>query len=438
MADPALAAPEDRPFVIVVSSLGALFREPFHQALAPHYRVWLFVGGAGRDSAVTWQKPYIVGSTHVDTLDAEAMLGAARELHERLRAEHGRGIEGVLSYDESRIIDTAALAEGLGLPTSGAEAVARCRDKHATRQALDAAGVPQARSIAVGSAQDAVRAATGLGFPVVVKPRNLAASFGVVRVDRAEDIAAAFHAAAGIELAEEKAKYEESVLVEEYLDGPEISVETACLDGRAAVLAVARKQLGFAPAFEEVGHVVDAADPLRTDADLAALVAAAHRAVGFHTGVTHTELRRTAAGYKVVEINARLAGGHIPLLALLAGGIDVNRIAADVACGREPELTDSARRVAAIRFYYPEQDGVLACVDIDRDALPAAIEQAQVLVDPMTEVKLPPRGVAWLSRVAHAIAVADTADECVSALDAAQKAITMEPSTGEPSIEAAR
>ncbi|NUR30359.1 MAG: hypothetical protein HOV83_31660, partial [Catenulispora sp.] len=133
---PAQAAPGDRPFVIVVSTLGALFREPFHQALAPHYRVWLFLGGAGRDASVTWQEPYIVGATEVDTLDPDAMLGAARALDEQLRAEHGRGVEGVLSYDESRIIATAALAEGLGLPTSPAEAVGRCRDKHGTRQAL--------------------------------------------------------------------------------------------------------------------------------------------------------------------------------------------------------------------------------------------------------------------------------------------------------------
>ncbi|GAA2004800.1 ATP-grasp domain-containing protein [Catenulispora subtropica] len=427
MADPGAGAPGDRPFVIVVSSLGALFREPFHQALAPHYRVWLFLGGAGRDAAVTWQQPYIVGATQVDTLDAEAMIRAARDLDARLRAEYGRGVQGVLSYDESRIIDTAALAEALGLPTSPAEAVSRCRDKHATRQALDAAGVPQARSLAVGGAERALEAAAELGFPVVVKPRNLAASFGVIRVDRAEDVAGAYHAAAGIVLPEEKEKYEESVLVEEFLDGPEISVEAACFDGRVAVLAVARKQLGFAPAFEEVGHVVDAGDPLLTDPGLAGLVAAAHQAVGFHTGVTHTELRRTASGFKVVEINARLGGGHIPLLALLARGVDVNRVAADVACGREPELTGSVSRVAAIRFYYPERTGVLASVVIDEDALPAAVQQARVLVAPMTEVKLPPQGVAWQSRAAHAIAVADTADECRSALDAAEKAITMEP-----------
>ncbi|NUR30094.1 MAG: ATP-grasp domain-containing protein, partial [Catenulispora sp.] len=326
-----------------------------------------------------------------------------------------------------RIIATAALAEGLGLPTAPAEAVGRCRDKPGPRPALDAAGVPQARSLAVGSAEDALAAAAGLGYPVVVKPRSLAASFGVVRVDRAEEMAGAFAAAAGIVLPEEKTRYAEPVLVEEYLDGPEISVESACFGGQVAVLAVARKQLGFAPAFEEVGHVVAADDPLLVDPELAELVAAAHRAVGYHTGVTHTELRRTASGLQVFEINARLAGGHIPLLGLLARGVDVNRIAADVACGREPDLAGSVNRVAAIRFFYPEQDGVLARVVVDEDALPAEIEQARVLMAPMTDVKLPPRGVAWLSRVAHAIAVADTADECRAALDAAEKAITMEP-----------
>src|SRR3954454_13693114 len=104
-------ASDDRPFLIQVSSLGAGAREPFAVSVAARYRVWLFVGGAGRTQTATWETPYIAGFTEIDTQDAPAMIEQARALDARLRAEHGRGVEGVICYDEARIVDTAVLAE---------------------------------------------------------------------------------------------------------------------------------------------------------------------------------------------------------------------------------------------------------------------------------------------------------------------------------------
>ncbi|WP_344667604.1 ATP-grasp domain-containing protein [Catenulispora yoronensis] len=424
-------APDDRPFLIQVSSLSAVAREAFAVSVAQRYRVWLFVGGAGRTQTVTWEGPYIVGHTGIDTQDAPAMIEAARALDARLRAEHGRGVAGVVCYDEARIVDAAALAAALGLPTSPPEAVARCRDKHATRTALAAADVPQPRSRAVADVPQAVAAAEAIGYPVVIKPRNLAASFGVLRVDAPDGIAAAHAHALSIDLPEEKNRYEAGVLVEEYLDGPEISVDAACFDGRVVPLGVAHKELGFAPAFEEVGHLVDGADPLLRDPDLLAVLTGAHAALGFHTGVTHTELRHSRGVWKVVEVNGRLGGGLIPHLDRLATGVDVNLAAADIAAGRTPELTPGPSRVAAIQFLYPDHDMTIAEIRVDTAALPPEVERAGLLAPTPREVKLPPNGQAWESRIAQIVAVADTEQDCRAALEVAAKAFTVIPATEE-------
>ena len=212
------------------------------------------------------------------------------------------------------------------------------------------------------------------------------------------------------------------VLVEEYLDGPEISVDTAWLDGEPSVGFVARKQSGFAPYFEEVGHLVRADDPLPRDPRLLGVLRAAHAAVGYTTGWTHTELRLAADGPKVVEINARVGGDRIPDLARLALGLDLGRAVAAAASGRRPDFAPTRHRVAAVRFLYPERDCILRSVEIDTDALPASVDSALPVVLPGQELRLPPYGHVP-GRYALITTVADTEAECLAGLDKAASAV---------------
>ncbi len=99
---------------------------------------------------------------------------------------------------------------------------------------------------------------------MVLKPRGMGASIGVVRAGSPAELDAAFevaeHAGHG-----GSPSYEGGVLVEEMITGPEISVDGAVCDGEYRPMFVAHKQVGLAPYFEEIGHVVDAADPLLDD-----------------------------------------------------------------------------------------------------------------------------------------------------------------------------
>ena len=117
----------------------------------------------------------------------------------------------------------------------------------------------------------------------------------------------------------------------------------------------------------------------------------------------------------------------IPLLGLLAGGPDPDLVAAAVACGQPPEATRGAARVAGIRFYYPDDDVMVGTLELDEQLLPPQAYEAVLLTGPGERVTLPPRGSAWESRLAHVIAVADTADELRGALEDAAKAIRLEP-----------
>jgi biotin carboxylase len=407
---------DPRPVLILIGTGGRDYREYLLSSIGTRYRVHLFCG-----ADPTWERTHIAGWTVLDmaeTVSADHMIEAARQVAQR------QPVAGILGWDEARVLQVAKVARVLGLPGGDPDMVMRCRDKHLTRQALAAAGVPQPTSVLVTSMAEALAAAEQIGYPVVLKPRALAASLGVVRVDDPDQLRAQYGFAHDTTVPGAW-RYDVVVLVEECLIGPEISVDSAVYHGQVYPMFVARKEIGYPPYFEEVGHVVDAADPLLADPQILRLVQDTHTALGFTDGMTHTEVKLTDGGSRIIEVNARLGGDLIPYLGLRASGMDPGLAAADVACGQQPQLAADRKLVGAVRFFYVEHDDTtIEAIDIDQDAVPAAIDRFVALVQPGEVVSPPPKGTLF-GRVAFATAVAATARDCQDALTGAQGALTV-------------
>ncbi|MGC0339090.1 ATP-grasp domain-containing protein [Streptomyces sp. SLBN-8D4] len=401
------------PPVLVIGSGSPIWREYLLRSISESCDIWLFSVGE-----VTWESPYIVGSTQVDTLDAAATIRAAIDLNQRL------GLGGVLSYDEIRVPVAAAVAEALGLPGGGAEAVASCRDKALTRQKFAAAGVPQPSSYAVSSVEEAAARAASIGYPVVVKPRALAGSMGVALVESPEALPAAYASTRSAEFSE-LPRLEDGVLVESFADGPEISIDAACHNGTVYPLFVARKKTGFAPYFEEVGHVVSARDPLLEDPEIVRVLQAAHTALGLSTLMTHTEIRLTSAGPKVIEVNARLGGDLIPYTAQQATGVDYGMVAARLAQGIAPQREELPERTAQIDFLYPVTHLQVEALEVTEDGLPAEVHRIIPLVGPGRKLRIPPQEHVR-GRYAVIITVAPTPEACDEARAAAEKQVQLD------------
>jgi biotin carboxylase len=398
-----------KPTILLLTSGYHLYREYLLKEIAQHAQVWLF-----HDREANWEKPYIIGNTVTDSLDVNAMTAAARALPAHVH------IDGVLCWDEIKMVHAAELAQALGLPGTRPENAAQCRDKHLTRKALAAAGVPQPVSTLVGSLEEAGKAADSIGYPVIVKPRALGASYGVSLAHDPAQLPAAFaHANSARE--DGVPVFGQGVLIEEYMRGPEVSIDCAWVEGKMFPLYLARKVTGFYPHFEEIGHVVDANDPLLRDKTFLGVLQAAHDAVGFETGVTHTELRLTGQGPKIVEINGRLGGDMIPFVGWIASGISPGKALVEVASGRAPDVSGGEKAVAAIRFFYPPEDVIVDEVRVDRPALPPGIEVAAPLGHPGQKLLLPPADHVSC-RYAYAIARGASAEACESILDRAEPA----------------
>jgi ATP-grasp domain len=383
------------PLLLLVGSGDRRYREYIVATLAERYRLWLL------DSiAPTWQVPYIEGVTATDTKDPAALIAAATALGT------SQSVSGVFCYDEATVHATSLLAKALALPGTPPESVLACRDKARTRSLLRDAAIPQPASILVASAGQAQAAANSIGYPVVVKARGLAGSLGVVRADRPADVPAAFTSASSASYPGVP-RYPEDVLVEEFLTGPEISFDTVIDAGTCTPMVLARKRVGLEPFFEEFGHTVDAADPLLEDPELLDQLARIHKALGFTSGATHAEFKLTAAGPRLVEINARLGGDFIPYLGMLATGTDPVLAAADVATGRTPSTAPLRQRVAGIRFLYPPSDCQVVDIVVHLDRAGPSVHRAVATGSPGTQLLLPPRG--YLSRYGYVMAAGDHA-----------------------------
>ncbi|MFC8708902.1 MULTISPECIES: ATP-grasp domain-containing protein [unclassified Streptomyces] len=400
-----------RPLVLIVSPGDETYRGYCLESVAADHDVVLLTG-----TEPSWEKPYIVDHAVTDLHDSAALLAAGLALAER------HEIAGVLTWDEYALVPAATLAARLGLRTSPVSAMLACRDKGTTRRLLAQAGVPSARSVRVESLTAASAAADEIGYPVVLKPASHAASIGVIRVQSPEGLPDGWEfAAAG---AGEQGPEGHGVLVEEYLDGPEISVECATRAGETTVLAVTRKELDFAPYFEETGHTVTADDPLLPM--VAPLARQALHALGVTDGVQHVEMRLTPAGPRIIEVNARIGGDFIGRLVHLATGLDLPAIAAAIAADRAPDLTPTRTAAAAIRILYPPATGILTerHLPLQPPGIPG-LHDIGWFRQSGDDVALPPDGDLDTARIGYLITAAPTLAQAEIIRSLAEQALVL-------------
>lgn len=348
----------------------------------------------------------------LDTTDLAALLRAGAGLDGR--------IAGVTSSSEYSIGIAGAFARELGLPHQDPDAVAVCRDKSAQRARLGEAGLPGPRFASARTPGDAVAAAIDIGLPVVIKPVAGSGSIGVRLCTTGSEVRAAAGHILETDHRELALPPQDSVLVEEYLDGPEYSVEVL----GTRVVGITRKHLGPEPYFVETGHDFPAplAEPER--AALAEAALAALRALGLGHGPAHVELRLTAHGPRVVEVNPRLAGGMIPRLVQEAIGVDMILQTVAAAAGGAAPSGPSRSGAAAIRFLVPQTAGRLAWVGGAEEArrLPGVVD---VVLNCQVGQDVVP-GRSFRDRLGFVIASAGEAAAAAARAIAARDALTVQ------------
>jgi biotin carboxylase len=283
----------------------------------------------------------------------------------RAEAVHGIIAPGI-DWPVSIAARVAAHA-GLAHPLSP-EAAALTVLKHKQRDRLDEAGVPQPRWAVTNGAIDEVP------VPCVVKPVDRQGQKGLSVVETRAGLARAIAAALG----ESRSTV---VMVEELVPGPELTVNAFSLDGVFHPLTVTDRITGEGPAFGvALAHAWPSEHAVEAAVDAARRAA---EALGVANGPTYTQVVLGPAGPRVMELAARLGGGHDAELCRLALGVDLNGLALAAALGESVEVPEpEPAGGACVRFLVPPP-GVLEDVEGVEEALALdGIEDVRVYRSP--------------------------------------------------------
>src|SRR5947207_9824249 len=239
------------------------------------------------------------------TLDFSGPHGGAGEAAEFARRHPVAGVVGV---DDAGAVVAAAIAGRLALKGNPPAAALAARDKHLQRRELARHGVPVPRFELHGLDEDATALAAGVRYPCVLKPLRLAASRGVIRADDPPGFAAAFGRLTRIV---EQAGCGRSILVEDFVPGPEVALEGLVIDARLEVLGLFDKPDPLdGPFFEETIYVTPSRLPATAQRAVVRCGEAAVAALGVREGPIHAELRYNAQGPWLIELAARPIGGR--------------------------------------------------------------------------------------------------------------------------------
>jgi biotin carboxylase len=281
------------------------------------------------------------------------------------RLARAENVEGIVSPGADWPVGVAArVAERLGLPhpIDGATA-ALATTKSRQRERFAAAGVPQPRLLESPAA------------PCVVKAPDRQGQRGLTFVRTDDELPAAIEAAL---LASRNGAY----IVEEYVDGPEVTVNGFSVDGVFHPLAVTDRLTADPPAFGvALAHAWPCVNQTRSAIEAAG---AAVEALGIRNGPTYTQIRLRPDGARVVELAARLGGGHDAELVEAATGARLNDLALDAALGIEPRVNQTQSLVggACVRFLVAPEGLLLGVDGVERALAADGVRDVRIYREP--------------------------------------------------------
>lgn len=297
----------------------------------------------------------------------------------------------------------------LGLYGVSKEAAIRATNKHLMREAFEAYGAPSPKSRCFNNAEVAWGAfCTDYSGDAILKPSRNSGSRGISKISndiKGEEFARLFGRA-------KEESRDKSVMLEQFVEGPEFSVEIIVWNKEVHVLQVTDKKTTEAPYFVELGHSQPSMFPREIVEAVKRAAVMGVRALKVNNCACHAEIKVQDGQAFIVEIGARLGGDFISTeLTHLSTGVDMVAAAINVALGVEPNLEPVAKpQGVAIRYFTPKPGKVVSIEGTDV-LNRADVYDAEIYVksgDEVREVK------SSLDRSGHVIVTAPTAFEAIN------------------------
>lgn len=359
----------------------------------------------------------------VDLKDKAGLAAAAL----RIRGE--LGLDGVFTAGTDFSASVAYVAAELGLPGIGCETAIKASDKLRMRAALAAAGVSSPRFAQAVSPDDPAIAAAGLGFPLVVKPADSMGARGCRAVRDRSELESAI--AAALPFSGTK-----RAIVEEYIEGPEFSIDALVEGEEIRIRGIADRHIFFDPFFVELGHTMPSACPSEIREEVLRVFRLAVRALGIREGAAKGDIKYCGErGQAVVgEIAARLSGGFMSGWTYpYAAGIDVTKEALLLCVGEGLGPSRPDRGWCSAERAFISIPGRVASVEgcAEAERMPY-VKQLFLRASPGDRVVFPSNNV---QKCGNIISQAPTRGAAIEAAETAARAVIIRLAPGDPETE---
>lgn len=307
----------------------------------------------------------------ISTIDTPAILEVAKQYQ----------INGIMTLaTDMPIMTVATVAREMGLVGVSVDTALKATNKAYMREALKKRNVPVPLSFHVETKQEyreAIESVRSAGYQCIIKPADNSGSRGIA-------ILSDFKSATLDNIFKYSKQFSRSgvIMVEEFMEGSEVSVETLSIDGVCHVIQITDKITTGAPFFVEMGHSQPSQLSDETKEEIKRVAIAAIRAVGIENGPSHTEIIVTKDGPKIVELGARLGGDNITThLVPLSTGLNMVECCIRIALGEQPDLNIKFNKGSAIRYFKSGIGKIHSITGIEKSKTMPGIRQINVIHD---------------------------------------------------------
>lgn len=290
----------------------------------------------------------------ISTTDIPNVVAAAKKYN----------VDGVMTLASDMPIRTvAAVAKELNLVGINEDTALKATNKALMRECLQEHDVPIPAFFRVNDYDDYLATIQQFKGKFMIKPTDNSGSRGVFLVEDINDKKTINYA---YDYSKKSSRIDE-IIVEEYMEGPEVSVETLSIDGKVHVIAITDKLTTGAPRFVEMGHSQPSCLANDIKEQIALVATAAVTAIGIKDGPSHTEIIVTNEGPKIVELGARLGGDNITThLVPLSTGVDMVECCINIALGLKPDIIRKINRGSAIRYFETRQGRIESISNLEK------------------------------------------------------------------------
>ena len=277
---------------------------------------------------------------------------------EMLRVAREENIDGVIHpCSEVSMNVMVRINDELHLSGISKEQAIRATNKHLMREAFEAYGAPSPKSRCFTDLEVAWGAfCTDFTGACILKPSRNSGSRGIAKISsniKMDEFARLF------EISKNESR-DKQVMLEQFIEGPEFSIEIIVWNGKVNVLTITDKKTTEAPHFVELGHNQPSCFSSKTVEKIKAAAVAGVKALGVNNCACHAEVKVQDGDPYIMEIGARMGGDFIStVLTPLSTGVDMIAAAVNCALGIEPDLTPKAEPQGVCIRYFCPKPGVL-------------------------------------------------------------------------------